>query len=277
MTAECVHQDLLWSGSGLRVESRRYDYGSEVWTDQRQSDSFGVQLPIGGAYWLQSGGVTQFVDRGCGNFERPGEVRFGSGITRTHAATALCVDVEDFDAVDGTDWPLGERPVSARLDLTHRHLRRDLRTGVDSAEIEMRAVELLGAALATDAPPARRPPGTAARHRKLAADVLEALYNGGGSSSLIELARTVGCSPFHLSRIFHRTTGVTLRQYRAWARMRAALDLLEQGERDLSTVAARCGFADHSHFTRTATAQLGTTPSRLRDLLGDASRGDAAR
>jgi hypothetical protein len=51
MTAGRLNQE-LWSGNGLRVESRRYDYGSEVWTDQRQTDSFGVQLPIGGAYRL---------------------------------------------------------------------------------------------------------------------------------------------------------------------------------------------------------------------------------
>jgi AraC-like DNA-binding protein len=275
MTAECVHRE-LWSSGGLRVESRCCDYGSEVWTDERQSDSFRMLLPIAGAYRLRTCGVTQFVDRGCGNFERPGEVVVGSGITRTHSSTALYVDLERFDAVDGADWPLGERAVNPRLDLLHRLLRRDVRSGVDSGEVEMRAVDLLGAALATDAPPARRPPDTAARHRKMAAEVLEALHSAGGLSSLVELSRSVGCSPFHLSRIFHETTGVTLRRYRAWARLRAALDLLEEGARDLSTVAATCGFADHSHFTRTATAQLGASPSRLRELLGHASCGDRA-
>jgi AraC-like DNA-binding protein len=272
VTAECRHVE-LWSGGGLRVESRRCDYGSEVWTDQLQSDSFGVLLPIVGAYRLRTGRMTQFVDRGCGNFRRPGEEVVGSGITRAHASTALCVDVDRFDAVDGADWPPGERLVDARLDLLHRLLRRELRAGVDPSGVEMRAVEVIGVTLAMDGPPTRCPPGTAARHRQITADVLEALHGADGSFSLIELSRAVGCSPFHLSRIFHQTTGVTLRQYRVRARLRAALDQLEEGARDLSTIAATCGFADHSHLTRTAITQLGASPSRLRELLGDASPG----
>ena len=104
----------------------------------------------------------------------------------------------------------------------------------------MRAVEVVGAALAMDAPPTRRPPRTTARHRQIVGEVLESLHRADDSFSLIELSRTVGCSPFHLSRIFHQTTGVTLRQYRARARLQAALELLEQGG-DLSTIAARAG------------------------------------
>jgi AraC-like DNA-binding protein len=269
MTVECIHVE-LWSGGGLTIESRRCDYGSEGWTDQLQADSFGLLLPIAGAYRLRIDGVTQFVDRGCGHFRRRGDEVFGSGITRTHVSTALYVDVDRFDSIDGADWPVGERLVDARLDFLHRLLRRELQVGLDPGGIEMRAVEVIGAALAVDAPPARRPLTTAVRYRQIAAQVLEALH-ADASFSLVELSRAVGCSPFHLSRIFHQTTGVTLRQYRARARLQAALDLLEQGARDLSAVAAACGFADHSHLTRTATAQLDVSPSRLRELLVDPS------
>jgi AraC-like DNA-binding protein len=271
VTAECAHAE-LWSGGGIRVESRRCCYPSETWTDQAENDSFGVLLPINGAYRVRTGRVTQFVDRRCGNFRRPGDEVVGSGITRDHASTALYVDVDRFDAVDGDDWPTGERLVDARLDLLHRLLRRELRHDADPGAVEMRAVEVVGATLAIDGPPVRRSPGTSARHRQITAEVLEALHGAGQSFSLIELSRAVGCSPFHLSRIFHQTTGVTLRQYRARARLQAAMDLLEQGDRDLSTIAATCGFADHSHLTRTMIAQLGMTPSRLRELLRAPSR-----
>jgi AraC-like DNA-binding protein len=264
--AECTHTE-LWSGAGIRLQSRQCDYGSDKWTDKLCADSFGVLLPLVGAYRLRTGRVTQFVDRGCGHFRRPGEEVVGFGITRRHSSTALYVDVDRFDAVDGADWPSGERLIDARLDLLHRLLRRDLRAGARSCDIEMRAVDLIGAILSIDAPAAQRRSTTAARHRQIAADVLEALHHTDGSFSLIELARAVGCSPFHLSRIFHETTGVTLRQVQVRARLRAALDLLEQGARDLSMVSAACGYADHSHLTRTAVAQLGASPSRLRELL----------
>jgi AraC-like DNA-binding protein len=273
--AECRHTE-LWSGGGIRVEARRCDYATEVWTDRLESVAFGLLLPIFGAYRLRTDGVTQFVERGCGCFRRPGEEIFGSGISRAHASTALYVDVDRFDAVDGVDWPAGELFVGARLDLLHRLLRRELRTGLDPGGVEMRVVELIGAAMDIDGAPARQPSGATARHRQITADVLEALERADGPFSLIELSHTVGCSPFHLSRIFHHSTGVTLRQYRARARLAAALDLLEQGVRDLSLIAATCGFADHSHLTRTANAQLGASPSRLRELLCDPSSSGVA-
>ena len=270
MTVECRHTE-VWSGGGIRVESRSCDYGSERWTDRLEGGAFGVLLPIAGAYRLRTDGVKQFVDQSCGTFRRPGEEVIGSGISRAHTSTALYVDVDRFDAVDGGDWPSGELFVDPRLDFRHRLLRRELRAGLDSDGVEMRAVEVLAGTLAMDGPPARRPLGIAARHRQITAEVLEALDQANGSFSLIELAKAVGCSPFHLSRIFHHTTGVTLRQHRAGVRLRAALDLLEQGMRDLTSIAATCGFADHSHLTRTATAQLGTCPSRLRELLREPS------
>jgi transcriptional regulator GlxA family with amidase domain len=110
MTAECTHTE-LWSAGGITIESRRCDYGSEKWTDRLHGESFGVLLPIVGAYRLKTGRVLQLVDRGCGTFRRPGEEVLGFGITRAHASTAVYVDVDRFDAVDGADWPSGERLV----------------------------------------------------------------------------------------------------------------------------------------------------------------------
>jgi hypothetical protein len=67
------HHQELWSGSGITVESRRCDYGSDVWTMVHVADRFGVVLPTGGAYRANSGGLTQLVEPGCGAFRRPGD------------------------------------------------------------------------------------------------------------------------------------------------------------------------------------------------------------
>ena len=146
-----------WSGGGIRVLSRRCVHPSEIWIDRVRNRAFGVVLPIAAAYRRRTGRVTQFVDRGCGLAFRPAEEVFWKGVTRGHTSTALVVDVDRFDAVDGADWPVGERLVDPRLDLLHRLLRRELRAAVDPSSVEMRAVEVVGAALAMDAPPSGVP------------------------------------------------------------------------------------------------------------------------
>ena len=86
--------------------------------------------------------------------------------------------------------------------------------------------------------------------------------------SLGELARIVGCSPFHLSRTFHRTAGVSLRRYLARLRTGIAAHALAGGARGLSELALELGYADHSHFTNAFRSEWGIPPSRFRRLLG---------
>jgi AraC-like DNA-binding protein len=83
--------------------------------------------------------------------------------------------------------------------------------------------------------------------------------------SLGELARALGCSPFHLSRTFHRTAGSSLRAYVGRLRARRAADRLAAGVRDLTQLALELGYADHSHFTNAFRHEWGVPPSRFRD------------
>lgn len=110
-------------------------------------------------------------------------------------------------------------------------------------------------------------PAVARRHRTMVAEVCEQLRAIGEPPSLVEIARRVGCSPFHLSRLFKATTGMTLSQYRQTHRVNQVLRRIEQGNQNLGTIAVAVGFADHSHMTRTVTAHLGYTPSQLQALL----------
>jgi AraC family transcriptional regulator len=83
--------------------------------------------------------------------------------------------------------------------------------------------------------------------------------------SLGELARDLGCSPFHLSRTFHRTAGLSLRRYVVRLRTRVAADRLATEAHDLTTLALDLGYADHSHFTNAFRAEWGLPPSRFRE------------
>lgn len=78
---------------------------------------------------------------------------------------------------------------------------------------------------------------------------------------LREVAAHFHISPFHLARRFKRVTGQSLHQYILRQRVAAARDLLIAGVGPLSEVAARTGFADHSHLTRQFRHYTGETPS----------------
>lgn len=85
--------------------------------------------------------------------------------------------------------------------------------------------------------------------------------------SLAELAQSLDCSPFHLSRTFRRMTGVSLRRYVTRLRTSMAADRLANGAKDLTDLALDLGFADHSHFTNTFRKEWGVPPSRFRARL----------
>ena len=82
--------------------------------------------------------------------------------------------------------------------------------------------------------------------------------------SLTELARVLGCSPFHLSHAFHNTAGLSLRCYVGRLRARVAADRLAAGARSLTELAFDLGYADHSHFTNSFRRVWGVSPSMFR-------------
>lgn len=85
--------------------------------------------------------------------------------------------------------------------------------------------------------------------------------------SLAELAQSLDCSPFHLSRTFRQVSGMSLRRYVARLRASMAAERLANGARDLTELALDLGFADHSHFTNTFRKEWGMPPSRFRARL----------
>lgn len=78
------------------------------------------------------------------------------------------------------------------------------------------------------------------------------------------LARALGCSPFSLSRTFHSVAGLSLRRYLARLRATVAAHHLARGAPDLTELALRLGYNDHSHFTNAFRDEWGVPPSRFR-------------
>src|SRR6266436_1908738 len=65
-----------------------------------------------------------------------------------------------------------------------------------------------------------------------------------------KLASIAGRSPFHFSRVFTRSVGLTPYRYVVYLRVQRATELVRDGRFGLAEIAARTGFADQSHLSR---------------------------
>jgi AraC-like DNA-binding protein len=154
---------------------------------------------------------------------------------------------------------------SGRVDMAHRALLARARHGADGFELAERVVRLAEGLLRD---PGHAPARSATpSHRRLAEAAREVLVTDPAFDGLDRLARLLGVSRSHLSRVFRAETGETLTRFRHRLRVRAALDRLADGHRDLAGLAADLGFADHAHLTRAMRAEVGNPPSAVRRLL----------
>jgi AraC-like DNA-binding protein len=90
--------------------------------------------------------------------------------------------------------------------------------------------------------------------------------------TLTELARTVGCSAFHLSRLFTAHVGMPMRSYLVRVRAAEAARRVIEGADDFAALALELGFYDHSHFTNAFVAVWGMTPSTFRESIAIGKR-----
>ncbi|HET9316225.1 MAG TPA: helix-turn-helix transcriptional regulator [Vicinamibacteria bacterium] len=103
------------------------------------------------------------------------------------------------------------------------------------------------------------------RHRDLAEAARTAVHRDlTRPPSLAQIAASLGCSPFHLSRVFPQVVGMSLRAYVSRLRARAAAEHLARGARDLTRLALEMGYADHSHLTNAFRREWGVPPSVFR-------------
>ena len=187
----------------------------------------------------------------------------------------LLSDLGPVAGAGGFDRPFARThvPCPPRAVLLHRHLLALLagpgRDGIAIGEIVLNLLEEAVDAAHSPDLPATRPlrPATRRDHRDLtfaAQTVMNEQY--AGSLTLRTIAAAVGSSPYHLCRIFRRETGSPLHHYLNRLRLRASLERLADGERDLTDLALSVGFSDHSHFTNAFRGEFGIPPSRFRAL-----------
>jgi len=79
--------------------------------------------------------------------------------------------------------------------------------------------------------------------------------------TLEALGREVGCSPFHLSRIFSREVGLTIPQVLRNMRMERAAELLRSGRYNVTETATEVGYSSLSHFSKAFCETIGCCPA----------------
>lgn len=254
---------MLHRSSTLTLFDVRCRPGPAPLSDLEVEPTFSVVLPRHGVYVQDVAGKTVVADPTAVVFLAKGTVH------RTAHPTEDGDRNTDIALSDAAAEPFidktGSFPVlSGRIDTAayvgHRRMLAAVGNVVATAlEIEEWALGLVSDLLAMPLPEVARP---------LVDDAgayLAANYHT--DFDIEEMARQVGSSPHHLSRVYRRATGRTISGQRTELRLRRAIDLIAQGADDLSRVAVDAGFYDHSHMTRTMRRHAGATPSALRALL----------
>lgn len=88
-----------------------------------------------------------------------------------------------------------------------------------------------------------------------------------GSISILDIADACHLSRSYFIHAFRETTGQTPHQWLIAQRLERARALLRDLERPLAEIAADCGFADQSHFTRVFTRHVGMPPGHWRRAI----------
>jgi len=86
----------------------------------------------------------------------------------------------------------------------------------------------------------------------------------GEGLSRDDVAARACLSPAHFSRVVKQTYGYSFTELLARMRVDRACELLTVTERPLSSIAADCGFADQSYFTKVFQRHVGQTPGEYR-------------
>lgn len=166
--------------------------------------------------------------------------------------------------LDNLDLALPDRPLrdegSGTLLWPGLRIYSLFKAGIrDAVSMESHFLELL-AALTPSRDASRFPPPWFLR-------VTERLHEEFRNNIRVtDLAAEAGVHPVHLARVFRTHARKSAGDYLRELRVRAACDLLRDHDFPLAAVAAECGFADQSHFTRMFKRTVNATPGEFRRM-----------
>jgi AraC-like DNA-binding protein len=257
----------LFCSSAVTVSDVWCEPGPLPVSELEVESAFGVSYPRTGVYVHRTPEGNIVVDPTVAVFRNRGdEHRTTHPTVDGDRNTDLQFPVEVVaPLLDSQDkFRVGAIPISEAIAARHRRLLGIIRRGAASTlEVEEEALALVGGT--HHLPPF---PEVARHHRPIVDEARQYLaWRFRDDLDLVGIARAVGVSPFHLSRMFKRATGRSLTDYRTALRIRFVIDQLTDGENDLGRIAVEAGFYDHAHMTNTFRRHLDTAPSSIRTWL----------
>ncbi|MDF2877451.1 MAG: AraC family transcriptional regulator [Clostridia bacterium] len=82
--------------------------------------------------------------------------------------------------------------------------------------------------------------------------------------TLTSIAEQFYISPFYLSKIFKKSTNLSIVEYINSLRIREAKELLEKSQTKIADIAEKVGFSSSSHFSRTFKLVTGLSPQQYK-------------
>ena len=248
--------------AGLGPEERARQH--EIWLQRTSSHG----LHVDGRQAVADPATAVFINAGDAvrpSYQGAERQRSTAILLQPDALRALLGELASDDVGGDTPrFPATTARVSAETSMLHHEL---LRSGDRAGSVTLQAEE---AALALVRSLLRDAFGAAAQtsidgtagHRELTERVQHLLVREYSTRlTLARIARAVGASPYHLTRVFSAQAGMPIHRYLVRVRLRVALELMQQRPRDLSWVALEAGFASHSHFTAAFRTEYGVSPS----------------
>jgi len=186
---------------------------------------------------------------------------------RADVAEAVSVASAKGPPSEDRPLPVAQGPVDARLYFRQRRVFEEAASASgDALRVEEGALLVLDRAVhaALRFAGATSNPHLDRSRRERVAAVQEAIATRFGERlTLADLARTAGCSNFHIARLFRAQTGTTIHAHLTQVRLRAAMERLTP-RTDLAALSFELGFSSHSHFTSAFRRAFGATPSAVR-------------
>jgi AraC-like DNA-binding protein len=255
------NRTLLQQTTTLKVERVVLHALSAQWSPSYEVASPRLVLPASGATEFRMAGQSVLLD-GLTALSLPTGLQYQMKPCADAARTSIVVSAQPGTghALPPSDaWALSPRAVW----LLRQHWR-----AIALGNSEESTQALLQTVL-RQAPPITRIQGRSAPAVQRAQRFMVARTAAADAApwTLNHVADAACCSLFHLARAFRKHTGLSLHGYRQRLRLAAALQRLEEGERDIAALAYELGYSSQSHLGAAFVRELGVTPAQARREL----------